>query len=132
MSAMATRGQAGGFGLALHADKLSKPLHWRKPRMAFVDSMSDLFHPEVPDEFIVAVWAAMAAAQRHTFQVLTKRPERMPAILGALGEPLPNVWVGTSIENRRFVHRADQLRTTPATVRFISAEPLLDRSTDST
>ena len=135
-----------GFGLTLHPDKLDEPLHWRKPRMVFVNSMSDLFHEQVPDDYIARVFAVMNAARRHTFQVLTKRPGRMRALLlsdvfwdrvdhwssvmrngGARidGEPLPNVWLGVSIENRRYVGRADLLRETPAAVRFISAEPLL-------
>jgi protein gp37 len=132
-----------GFGVTLHEDVLDKPLKWRRPRMVFVNSMSDLFHDAVPDDFIAAVFGVMARAERHVFQVLTKRPERMQRLLGspawqnkvlisAAGEgnytmlfPLPNVWLGVSIENRRFVYRADLLRETPAAVRFISAEPLL-------
>jgi protein gp37 len=117
-----------GFDLRLWPQRLELPLRWRKPRLIFVNSMSDLFHPDVPPGFIEGVWETMARAHWHTFQVLTKRPERMPDLIGDLGlqdPPLPNVWVGTSIENRRFVHRADDLRRTPAVVRFISAEPLL-------
>lgn len=140
-----------GFGLTLHPDKLEEPLRWRKPRMVFVNSMSDLFHEAIPDGYIAAVFAVMAHADRHIFQVLTKRPERMKALLNSerfwyaarasavlgiggrrfgvpharLDTPLPNVWLGTTIENRRFVDRADLLRQTPAAVRFISAEPLL-------
>lgn len=92
--------------------------------------MSDLFHELVPEAFIVDVFRAMASAPQHTFQVLTKRPERMssvlPRIYAAIDSPtLPNVWLGTSIENARFVSRADCLRSAPAAVRFISAEPLL-------
>jgi protein gp37/predicted nucleic acid-binding Zn ribbon protein len=90
--------------------------------------MSDLFHPDVPERFVAQVWGTMARADWHTFQVLTKRPERMPGLLRELGlqdPPLPNVWLGTSIENRRFVGRAEHLRRTPAAVRFVSAEPLL-------
>jgi len=119
-----------GFGLTLHPDKLDEPLRWTKPRMVFVNSMSDLFHEEIPDDFIGQVFTTMAAAPQHVFQVLTKRPERMRDVLRrALDDmnfgPLPNVWLGVSIENRRFAHRADLLRQTPAAVRFISAEPLL-------
>ena len=120
----------------LRPDRLEQPLHWKKPRMVFVNSMSDLFHDQVPDEFIAKVFDVMAHAPQHTFQVLTKRPERMHALLNewALFDyaendpqlmPLSNVWLGVSIENRRFVRRADYLRETPAAVRFISAEPLL-------
>ena len=130
----------------LHPERLDQPLRWRKPRMVFVNSMSDLFHEQVPDDFIARVFAVMARAREHCFQVLTKRPERMKKLLGgawlpsqaeeymacdydgdhlSIAWPLPNVMLGVSIENRRFVHRADILRETPAAVRFISAEPLI-------
>ncbi len=92
--------------------------------MIFVNSMSDLFHEKVPDEFIQQVFASMAEAHWHTFQVLTKRPERVVELADYLAWPV-NVWMGVSIENRRFVARADLLRKIPAAVRFISAEPLL-------
>lgn len=114
--------------VVLHPERLNKPLTWRKPSMVFVNSMSDLFHEEIPDEFIWRVWMVMAEAERHTFQVLTKRPERAAELLrkwNLMCWALPNVWLGTSIENDRHVHRADALREAPATVRFISAEPLL-------
>jgi protein gp37 len=116
-----------GFGLTLHPDKLEEPLRWRKPRRVFVNSMSDLFHEDVPATFIIDVFNVMREAPQHTFQILTKRPERMANMLRGwpLREHWPNVWVGTSIENRRFVGRADWLRLVPAAVRFISAEPLL-------
>jgi protein gp37 len=115
------------FDVTLHPDRLDIPLHWRKPRRVFVNSMSDLFHEWVPEEFIHRVWVVMESAASHTFQVLTKRPERMRDILtGCLSDRMPpNVWLGASIENDRFVGRADALRETPASVRFISAEPLL-------
>lgn len=154
-------------------DKLDEPLHWKAPRMIFVNSMSDLFHPDVPDEYIERVFGVMAACPQHTFQVLTKRPERMlqwfteeiplttreemvagwgahhakivwdargsnrwkydahlrPKDLKARrpwpGWPLPNVWLGTSIEGNDVAGRADFLRQVPAAVHFISAEPLL-------
>jgi protein gp37 len=97
--------------------------------MVFVNSMSDLFHERVPSEFRREVWAVMDRARQHTFQILTKRPETMRAWLLAnvdVTQPiLPNVWLGTSIENNRWTHRADDLRDTAAAVRFISAEPLL-------
>ncbi|MGO9754669.1 MAG: DUF5131 family protein [Solirubrobacteraceae bacterium] len=117
-----------GFDLRLWPERLELPLRWRKPKRIFVNSMSDLFHPDVPEQFVAEVWGTMARAEWHTFQVLTKRPERMPGLLRELGlqdPPLANVWLGTSIENRRFVGRAEHLRRTPAAVRFISAEPLL-------
>lgn len=117
----------------LHPERLNQPSRWRQSRVIFVNSMSDLFHELVPDVFIGKVFSAMAAAPQHTYQVLTKRPERMASVVPRLYEeidglgpdPLPHVWLGTSIENRRFVDRADAVRRTPATVRFVSAEPLL-------
>lgn len=120
-----------GFGLTLHPDRLADPARKRKPTMWFVNSMSDLFHKDVPDEFISRVWGVMADNPRHTFQVLTKRPKRMRNVLTKYrwatphGQPLSNVWLGTSIESNAYVWRADHLRATPAAVRFISAEPLL-------
>jgi protein gp37 len=119
-----------GFGLTLHEDKIGEPLKWKKPRVVFVNSMSDLFHKDVPVEFIGRVFNVMGSCPQHTFQVLTKRPKRMARILSAYydvtrQEPFPNVWLGTSIESDDYVWRADHLRDAPAAVRFISAEPLL-------
>jgi protein gp37 len=116
--------------VVLHPERLQVPLGWRQPRMVFVNSMSDLFHELVPDDFIDEVFVTMSLASRHTFQILTKRPERMRDWFEGAGshwgqEPLSNVWLGTSIENDRWVARADVLREVPAAVRFISAEPLL-------
>lgn len=123
-------------------DRLGDPLHWRRPSRVFVNSMSDLFHPSVPDLFILEVWITMAMAQEHTFQVLTKRPERMRELLGhnflpAMKDrgvfapkfwPLPNVWVGTSVEDQTHAYqRLPALLDTPAAVHFVSAEPLLGR-----
>lgn len=113
-----------GFDLRLWPGRLEQPLSWRKPRRVFVNSMSDLFHEDIPDAFIEQVFDVMARAQWHTFQVLTKRPERLEAIAERLPWP-ENVWLGVTIENRRFVGRADLLRATPAKTKFISAEPLL-------
>jgi protein gp37 len=144
-------------------ERLDHPLGWRKPRLVFVNSMSDLFHQDVPMEFVLEVWYAMAQTQQHTYQVLTKRPQRMAKLVSSIawddtrleeaipyywpgqwedehgdlwdvdevdldggGEtPLPNVWLGTSIESDRYTFRADHLRRTPAAVRFLSLEPLL-------
>lgn len=102
------------------------PYRWKKPRKIFVNSMSDLFHDSVSDEFILAVWNVMKDTPQHNYQVLTKRPERMLDILSQkIDFPLPNVWVGTSVENSDVIHRIDFLRDTPAAIRFISFEPLI-------
>lgn len=123
------RGIAGhpyeqGFDLRLWPERLDRPQRWKRSRMIFVNSMSDLFHERIPAEFIQRVFASMEDAYWHTFQVLTKRPERVVELANDLPWP-KNVWMGVSIENRRFTHRADLLRQVPAAVRFISAEPLL-------
>jgi protein gp37 len=154
-----------GFALTTHPDTLAEPLRWKKPRKVFVNSMSDLFHARVPREFLARVFAVMAATPQHTYQILTKRPERAARILKDLctcgtghvpgvhfrsemewaatphsptyvpglehgiyhrsGWPLPNVWLGTSIESNDYARRANALREAPTAVRFISAEPLL-------
>lgn len=112
--------------VVLHPERLRKPLTWREPRMIFVNSMSDLFHELVPDAYIAQVFAVMAEAERHTFQVLTKRPERMAEWTRTYQpEPLPNVWLGTSIETGQYAYRANHVRKARAAVRFISAEPIL-------
>ena len=113
-----------GFELKLWPERLDQPLRWRRPRVIFVNSMSDLFHEEIPEAFIEEVFRVMGEANWHVFQILTKRHERLLELCHRLPWP-PNVWMGVSIENRRFVHRADYLRQVPAAVRFISAEPLL-------
>jgi protein gp37 len=168
-----------GFGITTHEDVLEEPLHWRTPRVVFVNSMSDIAHARVGGSFAARIWAVMALTRRHTFQVLTKRPKRLAAMLSdpsfaakvawhatgliasqpwqrwqldlggqrlagdsGLGTgwttvktgsattwippwPLPNVWVGTSIENDDYTWRADFLRRAPASTRFLSLEPLL-------
>jgi len=154
-----------GFGVAVHPSALTEPLKVKKPAVWFVNSMSDLFHARVPRDFVVQVWTVMASTPQHTYQILTKRPERMarmltdlcgcgrghvpgihfrsamdwavtersltyvpgtnPDIYHRVRWPLPNVWLGTSIESDTHVARADRLRETPAAVRFVSAEPLL-------
>lgn len=108
----------------LHPERLEQPLRWRRPRVVFVNSMSDLFHEHVPLEFVRSVFDVMAEADRHTFQILTKRSRRLAQFAPELDWPR-NVWMGVSIENRRWAARADVLREVPAAVRFISAEPLL-------
>lgn len=136
-----------GFGLTVHPDALTLPLRWRKPRKIFVNSMSDLFHADVPTEFIAQVFAVMAACPQHTFQVLTKRHGRMRSLLnsdafletsvmaGLMEEwpvaedcpwPLPNVWLGVSVEDQHWADiRVPALIETPAAVRWLSCEPLI-------
>ncbi|HLT46521.1 MAG TPA: DUF5131 family protein, partial [Rubricoccaceae bacterium] len=136
-----------------HADTLDQPLRRRQDTLWFVNSMSDLFHPGVPFEFVAAVFGVMAATPQHQYQVLTKRPERMRAYFDWLAEqepgpvalctkaaatamgralrvdqkrwPLPNVWLGTSVEDERVANRIAALRSVPAQVRFLSCEPLI-------
>ena len=119
-----------GFDLRLVPEKLSEPLRWKTRKVVFVNSMSDLFHEGVPEMYLVAVARVMVAARWHTFQVLTKRAERMRALLeGRLrfAAKEPHIWWGVSVEDRRHgLPRIDQLRATPARVRFLSIEPLLE------
>ena len=103
---------------------LGVPLSWRKPRLIFVNSMSDLFQEAVPEDFIAQVWQTMAATPQHTYQILTKRPDRMADITPRL-PLLRNVWLGTSVENAAVLERIDQLRAARAAVKFISFEPLI-------
>lgn len=114
----------GGFKLTLHERLLDLPLSWKRPRTIFVNSMSDLFHKDVPIEFIQRVFLTMCAASQHRFQVLTKRPERAAELSHFLPWP-DNVWMGTSVENQRYAMRIDHLRRTGAATRFLSLEPLL-------
>ena len=109
---------------------LAIPATWSKPRRVFVNSMSDLFHSDVPADFIADVWQVMAATPRHTYQILTKRPDRMVEIVPELPK-LPHVWLGTSVEDDRVLHRIDDLRKVPAFVRFISFEPLISSVGDA-
>jgi protein gp37 len=110
----------------LDEEALAAPLSWRKSRRIFVNSMSDLFQERVPSDFIRRVWDTMEEATWHQFQILTKRPKRMARLLSSSGfKTLPNVWLGTSVENERVLDRIDALRSTPAAIRFISFEPLI-------
>jgi protein gp37 len=109
----------------IDATALEAPLRWRRPLRIFVNSMSDLFQDAVSDEVISQIWSVMRKAGWHTFQILTKRPERMRELLSRPDFRLPNVWLGTSVENSSYLHRIDVLRLVPASVRFVSFEPLL-------
>jgi protein gp37 len=128
---MARRLQAMGqpryrnaFGLTLQPDALETPLRWRKPRVIFVNSMSDLFHKDVPLEYIQRCFDIIRRAAQHTFQILTKRPERVAEVARELPWP-KNIWMGTSVENAHYAWRVRALREVPAHVRFLSVEPLL-------
>jgi protein gp37 len=114
-----------GFALTLRPNALEIPLHWRRPRTIFVNSMSDLFHKDVPEEYIQRVFDVMVRTPQHTYQVLTKRAERLARVAPRLPWP-SNVWMGVSVESPAFTWRIDCLRRTRAAVRFISAEPLLE------
>lgn len=157
--AIATRFAGGpaypnGFALTLKPEKLFEPLKWKKPRRVFVNSMSDVFHAGVPDDYVWKMFAVMATASQHEFLILTKRPQRMKNLLTAedaeqqlwaarqwlakerpktfsgpiprVRLPLSNVWLGVSVESAPFRFRLDFLRKTPAAVRFVSLEPLID------
>jgi protein gp37 len=113
-----------GFKLTLQPGALQLPLQWKQPRIIFVNSMSDLFHKDVPAEFIGRVFDVMNRCPQHTFQVLTKRPE-ITAELASQLNWTPNIWMGTSIENVLTLHRVASLRKVPARIRFLSVEPLL-------
>ena len=113
-----------GFDLQLRPDRLDQPLRWRKPRTIFVNSMSDLFHPDVPDDYIQQVFEVMQEASQHRFQVLTKRSERLAELSPTLPWP-ENIWMGVSVENQRWTSRIDDLRQTGAKIKFLSCEPLL-------
>ena len=113
-----------GFGVKCHPDALSLPTTWRKPRLVFVNSMSDLFHDQVPVDFVKQVFDVMASTPQHTYQLLTKRARRLRRLAPELQWP-PNVWMGVSVEDTEVLHRVDDLRTVPAAVRFLSCEPLL-------
>jgi len=113
-----------GFKLTLHPDTLDQPRRWREPRTVFVNSMSDLFHPDVPVAFIREVFQVISETPHHQYQVLTKRSKRLARIASDLDWP-QNLWMGVSIESGRYLFRADHLRGVPAAVKFLSCEPLL-------
>jgi protein gp37 len=124
LQAMGQANYANGFNLTLHEHAVNLPLTWKKPQVIFVNSMSDLFHEDVPLAFILRVFGVMRRADWHVFQVLTKRAERLAECAGQISWP-GNVWMGVSVENEDYLGRVDQLRATPAAVKFLSLEPLL-------
>ncbi len=121
---MGQRRYRNAFTVTLQPDVLEVPLRWRRPRMIFVNSMSDLFHQNVPTTYIRECFGVMERASQHTFQILTKRPERAADMADSVPWP-PNVWMGTSVENEDYVPRIRSLIRIPASVRFVSLEPLL-------
>jgi protein gp37 len=124
LKAMGSERYVSGFKPALHWDLVDAPRSWRKPRLVFVNSMSDLFQEDVPEHFISRVFDSMVACPQHTFQILTKRSERLLEMASRLPWP-KNVWMGVSVEDARVVHRAVDLASVPAAVRFLSCEPLI-------
>jgi len=124
LKAMGQKNYLNGFKLTLQPHMLELPLNWKKPQMIFVNSMSDLFHKDVPTEFIQQVFDVMNKAHWHNFQVLTKRAERVAELSDVLNWS-ENIWMGVSVENKNYVHRIDYLRDTKAQTKFLSLEPLL-------
>ncbi len=121
---MGQRNYRNGFNLTVHEHVLTRPLSWKKPQTIFVNSMSDLFHKDVPEDFILKTFDVMAKANWHIFQVLTKRSERLLEMNATIDWP-QNVWMGVSVENKEYKYRIDHLRQTGAVVKFLSLEPLL-------
>ena len=124
LRAMGQLNYANGFAVTVHEQALKLPLRWKKPQAIFVNSMSDLFHEKVPVEFILRVFDTMCKASRHSFQILTKRAERLRDLDPALPWA-PHIWAGVSVETSEYAHRIDRLRETAAHVKFVSLEPLL-------
>lgn len=124
LQAMGNPRYRNGFKVTLHEDVIDLPKRWREPRLIFVNSMSDLFHEQVPLEFIRRVFATMRACPQQTFQILTKRSQRLKAVGSKMDWPA-NVWMGVSVEDSRVLSRVDDLREVPAAIRFLSCEPLI-------
>lgn len=124
LQAMGLEKYQNGFRLTLHPDVLQEPLNWTKPQYIFVNSMSDLFHKDVPIDFILQIFDVMRRAHWHQFQILTKRAERLLELNALIDWP-ENVWMGVSVENADYSYRIDYLRQTNAAVKFLSLEPLL-------
>jgi len=124
LQAMGQEKYNNGFRLTIHPEALKVPYTWKKPKLVFVNSMSDLFHPDVPLDFIQQVFQVMKENSMHTFQLLTKRADILAQYSPLLDWP-ENVWMGTSVEDERVVHRIDSLRQTGAFVKFLSIEPLI-------
>ncbi|MES2063129.1 MAG: phage Gp37/Gp68 family protein [Bacteroidota bacterium] len=124
LKAMGVEKYKDGFKIRIHPESLNIPFTWKKPKVVFVNSMSDLFHDEIPLEFIKAVFSVMNATPQHTYQVLTKRSDRLLSIAAELNWT-SNIWMGVSVENEKYVQRVIELSQTPAKTKFLSVEPLL-------
>ena len=125
LKAMGTRGYENGFDVTLQPHALEKPLKMKKPQVIFVNSMSDIFHEKIPDEYILQIFEVMNKAYWHTFQVLTKRPKRLAKMADKLNWT-DNIWMGVTVEANEYVDRVDYLRGCPAKTKFLSLEPLID------
>lgn len=125
LQAMGTKGYENGFEVTLHPESLEKPLKMKKPQMIFVNSMSDIFHKDIPDEYIMKIFEVMNKAHWHTFQVLTKRPKRLKQMADKL-KWSDNIWMGVTVEANDYVDRVDYLRNIDAKIKFLSVEPLID------
>ncbi len=124
LQAMGVKKYRNGFDLTIHEDVLEAPLHWKKPRIIFVNSMSDLFHEKIPDDFLKKIFDVMTRADWHIFQVLTKRSKQLVR-RGKLVDWPPNVWMGVTVEGYHYQFRINDLRKTDAAVKWLSLEPLL-------
>ena len=124
LQAMGQPNYADGFKLTVHEHSFQKPFQWKKPQIIFVNSMSDLFHPDVTDGTIQTIFEVMRSAHWHTFQVLTKRSKRMRSLSSSIEWPA-NVWMGVSVENEDYLFRVTDLQSTQARIKFLSLEPLL-------
>jgi len=129
LKAMGNPRYTQGFNVVCHDDLVDLPLKWKKPKMLFVNSMSDIFHEDVPDEFIIRLFETMRKAHWHTFQVLTKRPQRLATLQSKL-KWAPNIWFGVTIESQEYISRAEWLKKSGALLKFISFEPLLTEILD--
>jgi protein gp37 len=124
LRSMGVEKYSDGFEIAMHEEELMRPFSWKKPKLVFVNSMSDLFHESVTDEFIHKVFDTMCSNSKHTFQILTKRTQRLAEMSSDLRWE-KNIWIGTSIENQHVAGRLSDLKRVPAAIRFLSCEPLL-------
>lgn len=124
LQAMGLAKYENGFKVTIHPETLSLPYEWKKGKMIFVNSMSDLFHHDIPFSFIESVFKVMNENPQHIFQVLTKRSDRLLEVSGSLNWT-PNIWMGVSVENEKVMNRIEHLRQVPAIIRFLSAEPLI-------